>query len=475
MQRLFIFCLLKFMLFGFSCTASDSSSRETSSLDNYEQAIWNIRGFDEDLNEYSSGGTGFFVGPNQLITNLHVISSILNGAPDHIVLLQEGSPSVLKVNKVLAASVMYDLVLLETEEEVANYLSLREKETLEPDENLFILGYPGGIFEKIRKIGRIFYENDKKYTFHIYRFDISGASGSPVLDEQGQVVGVVFRSKQQESSAIKINHLREFIRGNIGTDCSKHSFNAKNCLTKEKEHLKELAEEGSMYAQETLAIRYHEGRERYNLDCLEKECVMETDKKDIQRFTDCLEERDLDCVIETGKKAMQWFKKAAEQGLASAQHELAGMYGSGWVSWQEGGIQRDENKAIYWTETAAEQGYAEAQFSLAHHYLYDWEEKDVNNIPTVVSEISSSAEDVSKAIHLYEIAAEQGYIPSQTRLACIYYYGVGVQKDLNKASQWSEKAKELNNDWDYVSGCHESWSLDSPPSPLDPPDPLPKK
>ena len=131
-----------------------------------------------------------------------------------------------------------------------------------------------------------------------------------------------------------------------------------------------------------------------------------------------------------------------------------------------GEIQKDRNKAIYWIKIAAEQGYAEAQFDLGNHYLYDREEKDVNNIPTVISEISSS-EVLSKAIHWYETAAEQGYIPSQIRLACIYYYGVGVQKDLNKASQWFERAKELDNDLDYVSGCHKSWSLDSLPSPPD--------
>ena len=87
-------------------------------------------------------------------------------------------------------------------------------------------------------------------------------------------------------------------------------------------------------------------------------------------------------------------------------------------AWQEGGIQKDRNKAIYWIKTAAEQGYAEAQLSLAHHYFHDWEEKDVNNIPTAVSEISS-AENVSKAIHWYEIAAGEG-LHSSSNLSGLY-------------------------------------------------------
>ena len=78
MKQLTIFFLLQFVFFSLVCTAvSDSSSRVTFSLDSYEKAIWNIRGFDEDITEYSSRATIFFVGPNQLITNFHVISSLL--------------------------------------------------------------------------------------------------------------------------------------------------------------------------------------------------------------------------------------------------------------------------------------------------------------------------------------------------------------------------------------------------------------
>ena len=62
------------------------------------------------------------------------------------------------------------------------------------------------------------------------------------------------------------------------------------------------------------------------------------------------------------RKAYQLTAAAADEGLASAQFNLAVMYANG------EGITRDYVKAAKWYEKAAEQNYALAQFNLALMY-----------------------------------------------------------------------------------------------------------
>ena len=56
------------------------------------------------------------------------------------------------------------------------------------------------------------------------------------------------------------------------------------------------------------------------------------------------------------------YRKAAEQGDASAQYKLGVCYDSG------EGVAKDEMEAVKWWRKAAEQGYAPAQFNLGNSY-----------------------------------------------------------------------------------------------------------
>ncbi len=53
-------------------------------------------------------------------------------------------------------------------------------------------------------------------------------------------------------------------------------------------------------------------------------------------------------------EAKKWFQKAADQGYASAQYNLAVMYGKG------KGVHQDYKQAVYWYRKAADQGHADA-------------------------------------------------------------------------------------------------------------------
>ena len=67
-------------------------------------------------------------------------------------------------------------------------------------------------------------------------------------------------------------------------------------------------------------------------------------------------------VPQDSKQAVTWFRKAAEQGDASAQYNLGLMYDKG------RGVAQDDKQAVAWYRKAAEQGDAMAQFNLGVMY-----------------------------------------------------------------------------------------------------------
>jgi serine/threonine protein kinase len=72
------------------------------------------------------------------------------------------------------------------------------------------------------------------------------------------------------------------------------------------------------------------------------------------------------------KKAIKWYRKAAEQGNASAQNNLGFCYEYG------EGVEQDYEEAIKWYRKAAEQGNASAQYSLDELYKIIKKEKSSN-------------------------------------------------------------------------------------------------
>jgi TPR repeat protein len=57
-------------------------------------------------------------------------------------------------------------------------------------------------------------------------------------------------------------------------------------------------------------------------------------------------------------KAVEWYRKAAEQGLATAQYDLGNMYNVG------RGVPKDQTKAMEWYKKAVDQGDESAKNAL---------------------------------------------------------------------------------------------------------------
>lgn len=113
--------------------------------------------------------------------------------------------------------------------------------------------------------------------------------------------------------------------------------------------------------------------------------------------------------------------KAAEQGNAEAQYQLAIMYRDG------NGVKKDNEKQLIWHNKAAEQGNIIAQWQFGHMYQYG---HDVNK-------------DYKKALYWYNKAAEQDNTDALFNLGDIYDHGYcGVTKDRRQAFDFYLRAAE---------------------------------
>ena len=119
------------------------------------------------------------------------------------------------------------------------------------------------------------------------------------------------------------------------------------------------------------------------------------------------------------RQAITRFTQMAEWGYAQAQYQLALCYINGT------GITQDYDKAAYWNEKAAVQGYALAQYNLGVHYF--------NN------------KKYEQAVYWYKEAALNENNPSKAameQLSHCYRNGLGVNKDVEQANKWLQKARE---------------------------------
>lgn len=120
-------------------------------------------------------------------------------------------------------------------------------------------------------------------------------------------------------------------------------------------------------------------------------------------------------------EAAKWYRKAAEQGIAKAQYNLAVLCEIGQ------GVPLDETEAAQWYLKAAEQGYADAQYNLAGMYGLG----------------RGVQRDPKTALDWYQKAAEQGDALARYNLAERYERGKDVAVDLVEALKWHSLAAEV--------------------------------
>jgi TPR repeat protein len=125
----------------------------------------------------------------------------------------------------------------------------------------------------------------------------------------------------------------------------------------------------------------------------------------------------------SAREALKWFEKAALNGYAPAQVNLAVMYANGWGTPQNYGV------ALQWFRAASQQHYPRADYNLGILYMQG----------------TGVRQDYGEALRWFQKAADAGDSSAETNLGYMYDSGLGVAPDPASAVSWYGKAAKSGN------------------------------
>ncbi len=130
-------------------------------------------------------GSGFIVARNRVTTNFHVMKDSTSAS----VIFSDGSISV--VTGVIAGSAPKDLIVLEAETGNRPALALGDELKLKIGETIYAIGSPEGLSTSLSSgLVSAFRQDEGQFLIQITAAVAPGSSGGPLLNSQGQVVGV---------------------------------------------------------------------------------------------------------------------------------------------------------------------------------------------------------------------------------------------------------------------------------------------
>ena len=198
-------------------------------------------------------GTGFFISPKLLITNFHVIHNSLNTETE-LIFKRDEPHSDLKSNKLklLKISSIHDLALLESEEPVEHFLTIESKPIAPQSDIFFLIAYTKNLFIKTKLDYHKIYFDNNLLEFHrnTELNNLKGASGGPIINQEGKVIGVNQAGSDERSIVVSNQALNGFLDKN-NRDCSQ--ILPEDCIHKEWLFLKELEKERSAFAKYELS------------------------------------------------------------------------------------------------------------------------------------------------------------------------------------------------------------------------------
>ena len=149
-----------------------------------------------------SYGSGFFVHPNYVATNYHVVKG---GTTTYVKLV--GQEMAYTVESIAATDEKHDLAVLKLSGITAPALPLADSDTVQIGETIYAIGNPRGFLEGTVSDGIISsIRGEGSHKWIQMTAPISpGSSGGPVLNTKGEVIGITTGDYSVQDPTLKIN------------------------------------------------------------------------------------------------------------------------------------------------------------------------------------------------------------------------------------------------------------------------------
>jgi hypothetical protein len=208
---LFIFFLICYLPFTEKLIAQNKTAQQIAS-DTFPATVLLV--MEDTYGQPVSLGSGFFVRDGIIATNLHVIEGARGGYAKII-----GQKKSYNIDGIIKIDPKRDIALLAVSNVNAPSLKLGDSDAVNIGDTIYAVGNPqglegtfsSGIISGIRQI-------DDDQLLQITAPISPGNSGGPVLNEQGQVIGIAvatYKSGQNLNFAVPINYLKPLLDGEL--------------------------------------------------------------------------------------------------------------------------------------------------------------------------------------------------------------------------------------------------------------------
>ena len=162
------------------------------------------------VNNEVVSGSGFFIGEDKIVTNYHVIENIASGTVELI-----SEETVYPIESIFAIDEAHDLAIVKVVGIEAPPLLLGDSNAIQVGQNVYVAGNPWGlegtfstgVVSAVRQGNQLVADQVIQITAPIS----PGSSGGPVLNDQGEVIGVSvgqFSLGQNLNFAVPVNFLK---------------------------------------------------------------------------------------------------------------------------------------------------------------------------------------------------------------------------------------------------------------------------
>ena len=335
-------------------------------------------------------GTGFFIDQKTVVTNFYVVFPMNPNLPIYV----ENELGKFQIKRVKHLSALHDLAVLEVETPERR-MPFLERARPRKGSPFYIFGYPS---DEIHSQGRYIEQRGADIILFAnnisQNFVVGGAIGSPILNGQGKVVGILRIVAPNILVGISVRHLEELLSQQPLTDESRRIL-----VRNEFERAKELANEGNALAQFSMEQAWNV-REFYPVKIklkqrnawIQQSINQDYDLAQAFNMSKIVEGMDLHSFESIGsssylktfmsgifffirlyengsqldrKKIFDMMSFVAEGGLNQAQFIIGLMLEAGF------GVKEDKKKSIQWIQQSANQGYEPAQNYLNQEPLFN--------------------------------------------------------------------------------------------------------